>query len=70
MSRELCKKYVDYFYASVYYIYMAKTAVTTISLTAEDKKNLRKVKKQFEPTHGKLTITGVIRAMIHLLVRP
>jgi hypothetical protein len=49
---------------------MAKTAVTTISLTAEDKKNLRKVKKQLEPTHGKLTITGVIRAMIHLLVRP
>ena len=47
-----------------------KDAVRTgINLTAEDRQIIRKLKRQLEPIHGKLTVTGVIRATLRLAVR-
>jgi hypothetical protein len=42
---------------------------TGVNLTAEDRQIIRKLKKQLEPIHGKLTVTGVIRATLRLAVR-
>jgi hypothetical protein len=35
-----------------------------INLTREDKSALRRVKRELEPTYGKLTTTAVIRMLI------
>lgn len=43
---------------------------TGINLTAEDRKVLRKLQKQFEPEHGKLTVTGTIRVAIRKVPQP
>jgi hypothetical protein len=37
---------------------------TGVNLTSDDKRIIVKLKRQFEPEHGKQTVTGVIRIAI------
>jgi hypothetical protein len=43
-----------------------KPAVTSVVLTAEDRKIICKLKRSLEPEHGKLTATGVIRIALRI----
>jgi hypothetical protein len=43
---------------------------TGINLTAEDRKIIGKLKRQFESEHGKLTATGVIRVALRKALKP
>ena len=45
-----------------------KYATMNTTLTAEDRKIICKLKRQFEPEHGKLTATGVIRIALRKAV--
>jgi len=54
------------------YIYLMVTnraTITSVNLTTEDRKIICKLKRQFEPEHGKLTATGVIRIALRQAVR-
>ena len=54
-----------------YLIYMiTKDSIRTgINLTEADKQIIRKLKRQFEPEHGKQTVTGVIRIALRKALR-
>ena len=43
-----------------------KPAVTSVVLTAEDRKIICKLKRSLEPEHGKLTAIGVIRIALRI----
>jgi len=62
---------IDNIYKMLYGYFMVtkRTSATSINLTAVDRKILCKLKTQLEPIHGKLTLTGVIRIAMRMVVR-
>jgi acetolactate synthase regulatory subunit len=46
------------------------STITTINLTAEDRRNIRTLKRQLEPEYGKLTLVAAIRILLRKAVKP